>query len=142
MPMTTLAYKDGVLAADTKITGSSMSFYGPKMVRLKDGGMVACAGDAAAMTAFLEWMAGGQKGKRPAVKDLDAILVKGDGTVWSITAHWPPVRISGYVAAGTGAQAALAGLEMGLDARSAVELACRIDPDSGGTVETMVVEKP
>jgi hypothetical protein len=140
--MTTLAYKDGVLAADTKITGGSMTFYGPKMVRTPCGGMVAAAGLSASATAFLEWMGKGQKGKRPGVKEIDAIWVKGDGTVWSINEHWPPVRIRGFCAAGSGAMAAMAGMEMGLSAQAAVELACKIDPETGGPVDTMEVEKP
>lgn len=141
MTMTTLAYKDGVLAADTKITGGSMTFYGPKMVRLPDGGMAACAGEAPAMTAFLEWVGKGQKGKRPAVSDIDAIIIKADGSCWSVTNKWPPVRITDALAAGSGAQAALAGMYLGLTAKEAVELACKIDPDSGGEVQTMEVEK-
>lgn len=128
------------MAADTKI-GGALTLHGPKLVRMPDGGMAAGAGDCAPIAAFLEWLQKGQKGKRPAVKEVDIIWVRGDGSVYTITEQWPPVRVTAPVTCGTGAMAAMAGLKLGLSVKAAVELACEIDPASGGPVETMELLK-
>lgn len=39
-------------------------------------------------------------------------------------------------AIGSGAMAALAALEMGADAKTAIEIACRIDPNSEGPIQS------
>ena len=119
-----------------------MRFLTTKLYRLPCGGMAALAGDAAAAVAFGTWLAGGQKGRRPSIKELDGVMVYGDGRAYSLTTCWPPVPLTGPIAAGSGAQAAMAGMLMGKSAKEAVELAIQIDPDTFGAVETMISIRP
>lgn len=140
--MTTIAYDGSTLAADTGVTGGGMKFLTTKVYRLPCGGMAALAGDAAAAVAFGTWLAGGQKGKRPSLKPLDGIMVYGDGRAFSLTTSWPPVPLVGPIAAGSGAQAAMAAMLLGKSAREAVELASMIDPDTFGKVDEMQSIRP
>lgn len=130
------------MAADSGVTGGGMKHRMAKLYRLPCGGMAGLAGDAAACVAFGQWLAGGQKGKRPSMKEVDGILVYGDLRAYSITNAWPAVPLEPPIAAGSGGQAALAGLLLGLNAADAVELACKIDPDSFGIVQTMQSIRP
>jgi hypothetical protein len=141
--VTSIAYDqaEGVLAADTKIVGEGTSYTGPKLRRLPDGGMIGVAGTIRQATGLMDWMEAGRKGKRPPISEVDAIWVRGDGKVFNINGSWPPVSMTGHVTCGTGAQAAMAVLKLGLGAVKAIEIACLVDPESGGPVETMSLEK-
>lgn len=68
--MTIIAYRDGVMAADSMTTKNSMR-YGvqQKIRRLPDGGLYGAAGSGQDCDAVYEWLCG--RGDRPKVADDD-----------------------------------------------------------------------
>lgn len=73
--MTTLAYRDGVLAADTLMTGNGMAWaHLPKIGKIKSVLYGAC-GLSNENAAFREWVRGGMKGEAPRMTDSAGYLV-------------------------------------------------------------------
>lgn len=143
--MTTIAYKNGVLAADSRAYSGQRMPIGEKdkIHRLRDGSIfgvsTASVGGDALVRAWIE------DGCRPADKDQPIpgdfvlILVKPNGELFYAKDN---LSLTGpldapYIAVGTGAEYAMGAMEMGADACTAVEVATRLDPFSGGTVSTL-----
>lgn len=142
--MTTIAYKDGVLAADSMVSDEDIKHIGlPKLFRIP-GGRVGFAGTYVHTGAFVRWLEAGRPADAlPPVGDTCALVVwdQGEyaGQLWyyddSLEALvWP---LSGPFAFGSGAAAALGAMYAGADAATAVEIATRIDPRSGGGVSIL-----
>ena len=131
--MTTIAYAAGVLAADTQLSGDTVDRT-HKLARLPDGSLVGCAGDAWRCRALIEWLSAGQKGRRPALSQVDAQIVREDG-VWQVDRAWPPIPVDEPTAIGSGALGAMVAMRLGCDAVQAVEAVCGVDPMTSGPVE-------
>lgn len=140
--MSTIVYKDGDLASDSKAYGGKgMPSPGlkTKARRLEDGTRVGVAtaiiGMAERFTAWLE--AGGD----PAAwgqgdVDLRALVIRPDGGLFLYDdGLWPsgPIQTDRY-AIGSGSEYAMAAMVMGADIRRAVEVAAELDPHTGGPV--------
>lgn len=137
--MTTIAYRDGVLAADSRAADQTVKSYGiQKLYRLKKkGAIIGTAGSIVKCQAFVKWYAN-KRHRAPKLEDddLSAIVLHRDGRVELFedsveSIEWNPAE---PLAVGTGAPAALAAMACGKTAAEAVEIACRIDPDSEGPV--------
>jgi 20S proteasome alpha/beta subunit len=139
--MTTIAFRDGVLAADTAMTDGCVSIRTTKIVPLPDGRYWAGAGDASACVAVGKWLAGGCEGRRPRVADVEGLIVGPDG-VEILAARWPAMPVTGFVAVGSGAQAAMAAMHMGAAAHEAVEVAAAVDVATAAPVESVYVCVP
>ena len=139
--MTTIAYAQGILAADTQLTtpdGAKRKVK--KLVRLDDGSLFAAAGDAPAAAALQKWAEAGcpKKPKPRFSKDMavDAILVKPDGTAWLFTNSAVPEKIEDdFVAIGSGHGVATGAMAFGATAIEAVECAAKYDSSTGLPVE-------
>lgn len=139
--MTTIAYRDGVMAADTQIGQDSMIVPGKawKIARLPDGSLAGFCGKMVDCAAVLDWLA---RPETPAPKvdaSLDGLLVTPDGGLWAI--EGPELHRctfdAPYSAVGSGARYALAAMMTGADARRAVEIAIALDDGSGGDVVSL-----
>lgn len=139
--MTTLVYRDGVLAADSRGTRNGMICPGAvSKVYIVDGRLVGFVGDSAFGQRFVRDL---REGREPA--DLEgeaiAVVVDSDGTVRvHQNATWY-VEEGPFAAWGTGLAAALGALHMGATADQAVEAACEVDPNSGGPVQIVSLRK-
>lgn len=139
--MTTLVYRDGVLAADSRGTRNGMICPGAvNKVAVVDGRLVGFVGDTAFGQRFVRDL---REGREPA--DLEgeaiAVIVDSDGTVRvHQNATWY-VEEGPFAAWGTGLAAALGALHMGATADQAVEAACEVDPNSGGPVQIVSLRK-
>lgn len=132
--MTTLAYRDGVLAADTLATSNGLrDDFGPKIWRHGDV-LIGGAGSRALCLKFRDWVIGGMDGESPFEKgDGNGIVVSPIGIVcWSENGCWP-VRQPFY-ALGSGYQVAMGAMEMGASAAEAVRVAMKWDCGTGGEV--------
>jgi hypothetical protein len=135
--MTTIVYRDGVLAADRRMLRHGWLSGGTaqKVFRRDDGTLLGICGDFAAGMALVEWMLSGQKGDQPKPDDTTLLVVEPSGRVMIYEgggAH--PVGEPPFWAIGSGFPAALGALHMGATAVQAVEIASKIEPNTGDGV--------
>lgn len=139
--MTTIAYRDGWLAADGQITRGDMvsETCAEKVRRLDDGSIVAFCGDMNQFTPFCEWYLDNTK-PRPPMKIDDmrcgAIVLRPDGTLWDYDEIGVSQVHDKFAAWGSGGIVARAAMLMGASAWKAVEIACQVDIYSGGAIRS------
>lgn len=143
--MTTIAYKDGVLAADTLcVNGYTRAGYLTKIARGSDGVLGGSAGTAAFNRRFLEWITAGRVTEPPrAETDKDSnsrdfgFIVLLDG---QLELHEPEgvLTISApFYACGSGREIAVGAMAAGASAEQAVKVAIELDCYSGGDITTL-----
>lgn len=144
--MTTIVWRDGLVAADSRIIrgGDRIS---PETVmkvwRLEHGGLGAAAGAVWIVSEFRDWLNRGQKAwERPKVPDDTVVMeFKTDGHIVEYATdgvtETNPAR--GYFAWGSGADYAYGAMEMGASARRAVEIAMLFDYGTGGDITVLEV---
>jgi hypothetical protein len=134
--MTTVAYRAGVLAADTRgtINGWITPAADRKVFKLADGRLLGFTGSFERAYPFKEWLEGGGKGDKPDLSDSRAIVIqkRGPRLIYE-GAGWYEEE-SPFGAWGSGMPAALAALHMGASAIEAVKIAMLVDNNSGGRV--------
>lgn len=141
--MTTVVYKDGILASDSRLTSKShvVSDKCKKIFRLPDGTLFGWAGDDEGGHELLESMLRGEELNSDKIRlfeDVQAIriLPKGQiyvtdrGRAWT---RWP--EKFGFI--GTGGKYARAAMMAGADAVKAVKIAIASDVYSGGRVQQL-----
>lgn len=136
--MTTIAYKDGILASDSQCwKGDIRIGYVRKIIRLKDRSLLAVAGNLACLQSFAEWLNGGRVDRKPSDHETTIVHVRLDGSVW-VFEHDGEMRSSEQVAAwGSGHVVARTAMECGLSAPEAVRMAVKFDGWSGGPVRSL-----
>jgi len=135
--MTTIAYCNGVLAADGQVSGAPGVRWTMKLFR-RDGAVYGGAGARSDIQALADWYFGDRK-EPPKYflhgdeKPSASILVMHDhGRVYHCNYDACPMAIPGYAAIGSGADYAVGAMFMGASAIRAVEAAICHDSDSGG----------
>lgn len=140
--MTTIAYRDGVLAADSQAT---CDYHGRvrKIHRLPSGMLVGGCGDAAECHSVVEWLMGGQEGKAPKAPDAYLIIVDKDGGVFfsSGSPFQPFPSELDFAAIGSGSAVAMGAMEAGASALEAVKIAAKHDGYTSGPFHTLKVNK-
>ena len=147
--MTTIAYKDGVMAADTQCTSGGSTDATTKIFRLKSGGLFGFAGSAGYGMLVYEWLCLGAKLKhKPKVLDdddgIEAIVVSPSGEVSMMDNYLAPISVtSGVTAIGSGGDQAKALMRSGMSASDAVDFIVtnRLDIFTGGEVQTLTLKK-
>jgi ATP-dependent protease HslVU (ClpYQ) peptidase subunit len=161
--MTTIAYKNGVMAADTRevhgAPGHEVIGDCTKLIRFHDVNrfciLVGMAGDSAASAVVAQaivtqartrssenadfWSrVRAEVGDR--VKDADfSVLVFSSSTeqLVQVDAMLEPLPVSDpFWAIGSGAKIALGAMEYGASAVEAVDIACKFDPYTGGKIQS------
>lgn len=142
--MTTIAYRDGVLAGDSLCcrAGWKVGATFRKVFKTPDGRLIGLCGDAAHIMKLVEWLMMPPKnrlGERPR-------LDKDTGTVVEVLSngkaryyehdHYHDTN-DRYWSVGSGSIAALVAMDMGADAATAVRAAARRDDSTGGKVRTV-----
>lgn len=138
--MTTIAYREGVLAADTIISYSTFNLgETDKIVRAGDF-YVGLAGSAYLRKPLEDWLAGGadQADLPPLlmenVKNFSALVMNAKGEVFEYDNGFLLQVNSPYYAIGSGSHFALGALAHGASAMEAVAAACKHDKASGGSI--------
>lgn len=153
--MTTIAYKNGVVAADSRVTvesegGGARNFATQKLFRrtvhingVPKNVILATAGESAPGSLFVDQWASGKS--LPEIReafaytepDFTILVVTEDGLFevdrWCVM---EPVYEPFY-AIGSGSKVAMGAMEAGASAQKAVEIACRRDPYTAPPVVTM-----
>ncbi len=134
--MTTVAYRDGVLAADSRMTANGwiVPDEARKIRRISDGSVCAVTGNLAAAIRFVDWLDAGRIGERPPLADSRVVRMNLTDTLTIYEGEGEFTVTPAFTAFGTGMPAAIAAMHMGADARRAVEIAALVDADTGGPV--------
>ena len=135
--MTIIAYKDGVLAADSEMYWGELRCDYPDKLAIIEGAIIGCSGDIIACRKFVEWFR--EKGKTPDFEKLkfDAIVAYKDGRVESWDQRLYPLPITDeFAAMGSGMDFAIGAMAHGATARKAAEIAVRFCKSCGGKILT------
>lgn len=138
--MTTLVYRDGILAADRACSaGSRYEAQVRKVWRRSDGALVGGCGRYSLIARWVEWFLAGERGRAPSLgdaddADADMLTIRPSGLV-TFHERFGHMHIKApFYAMGSGADFAYGALEMGANARQAVRVASRRDNNSGGGI--------
>lgn len=142
--MTTIAYRKGVMAADSQASWDSgiKTCTMKKLSRLR-GHLIGIAGAVHTAGIFLRWFENGATGDLDlkgldAEEDFIAMVVTPAQEIYTMTRLLTPVlEQAEFFAIGSGAAPAMAAMKMGGSAKRAVEVACEIDLFTGGPVKTI-----
>jgi ATP-dependent protease HslVU (ClpYQ) peptidase subunit len=141
--MTTIAFRDGVVASDSRCeTGGWIAGHAiAKLRKSKTNGCVfAITGDAANATKLMNALIDIPDGQPPNLGENSRVVCfSADSKITVYEGNGSFEVICEFTAFGSGAPAALAAMMMGADARQAVEIAASIDPYTGGEIITMKV---
>lgn len=132
--MTTLAYRDGVLAADSGAWIWNVAHRSAvKLAKDNLGRLHGVVGNAGEATNYLGWVRGGMEGEPPKPEATDpkdslssflAMIVETDGTIYLHTAYGQEEHLNvPYFALGSGAEFAMGAMFAGATAEQAVEAA-------------------
>jgi ATP-dependent protease HslVU (ClpYQ) peptidase subunit len=145
--MTTVACRDGVIAADSQETIGKVStgVNCKKVFRLKNGCVIGFAGEVAQWESFLKQMNDALKDQvvndLPEIKGCKGVTaILTDGVyiyVWS--KGWEQPQKGGYFAIGNGMFYAIAAMKAGADAREAAKVGAEMDIYSGGRIQSLAV---
>ncbi len=146
--MTIVAFRDGVMAADTRIVhGDSGIMKATKLFRKRIGRrdhILGFAGDMSCAMLYYEWYGS----KQPMPEQLRNYQEERGFNVLIMVGKYlyegdnicRPVEVeSKFHAIGSGAQAALGAMHHGASAIQAVKIACKIDSNCGLPIQTMVL---
>lgn len=151
--MTTIVYRDGVIAADSRTTvhteeGGSRFFRCEKLYPVSNGrgritDILATAGESSSSLVFVDWYRNGA-----VTKDKPGELIEGDADFTVLV-----LRRSGlyeydkwcrgekildrFYSIGSGSKAALGAMHAGANALTACRIACKVDPYSALPIVTM-----
>jgi ATP-dependent protease HslVU (ClpYQ) peptidase subunit len=140
--VTTVAFKDGVIASDSQITceGIAESTM-PKIARNVVGDLAGASGSAAFIHAFLTWFAGGEKGEAaPSPTENDGgIIVRAGGSIecYEHPGPSPFVLTAKTYAIGSGRKLALGAMAFGASAEEAIKVAAQYDIYTSGKIVTL-----
>lgn len=138
--MTTIAYRDGIMAADTLITSNGMvDGYHQKIARNAVGDLAGASGNSAKCCAFLAWFSGGEKHEPPEWDEEtgNGLIVRCDGAVELYMQHGRSDLRADFYAIGSGYQIAIGAMAAGASAKEAVAAAIKIDTCSGGEITVL-----
>lgn len=138
--MTTIAYRRGVVAADSMASSGDTKSKTTKLFLLPKL-IVGCCGHLGFGLIFVDWLrAGAREAKRPSWKgtiadvSFSAIVLSRNGcVVWDEYLRPMPLEDE-FTAIGSGADVALGAMHMGATAYQAVEAAIRFNAFTGGKV--------
>lgn len=150
--MTTIAYRDRTLAADSLVSGEMMRWgTTAKLFRAPCGWIGAACGDAGAASEFAQWMEtltfeipAPPSFAAPEFKSaVDGLLISHFGTIWCWTGRPRlfPLETE-FTAIGSGAKIAMGAMAMGATAEQAVAVAAQFDVYTGGKIETLSIRSP
>lgn len=146
--MTTIAYKNGILAADQLIEQNGMvCAFTTKIGNSKSHNIMGgIAGSLHHSTSFLNWLMGyalpgdieDNSPTNPILEKTDGLIVVDDDVYFFTDGIFTKVSVE-FTAIGTGQNFAMAAMVNGATAEEAVQIATVLDVYSGGNVETLAM---
>lgn len=141
--MTTICGDKTRLVSDSKIimvkASGDTQFNGPKLIR-KGSAIIGTCGDSDDGDLFVKWY--GTKKKRPKMQaEFEALVLTPEGLYHFDDAVSANRVNSDWFAVGSGSHAALGALHAGKTLEEAVEIATKVDPNSGLPIQVMRLEE-
>lgn len=143
--MSTICYRDGIMAADSRAFSGGRTPIGAKMKihRLKDGSLFGVSSPVVGLPeALRDWFnAGADVEAQPANLDFHALLIKPDGEVFYYSdSVFPSGPLAGaFWAIGSGEQFALGAMAFDADAVQAATIAADMDTMSAAPIVAMAL---
>ena len=143
--MTTIAYKDGIIAADSRATwGDGFAETCQKLFRMRGGPhkgeIVATAGACSPGMVFVDWYENPRK-PRPKIQfeeEAFICMVLNWAGLYSVDDHCRLIKVmEPFYATASGGNFAMGAMAAGASAEQAVEIACRFSAFSAPPVRTM-----
>jgi hypothetical protein len=141
--MTTIAYRNGILAADTGMSaGGSIVGSVTKIARSEKGDLAGAAGDASYNHDFIAWFVGGEQGNPPEAQEEDktfdrGVIFRRDGRIEVFEPRGRFECSAPYYAFGSGRPEALGAMFVGASAEQAVQAAIAHDPYTFGDIDVL-----
>lgn len=140
--MTTIVYRDGILASDSQITNGDLRQSSTRKIFGCDRGIGGAAGKLVDAHLFNMWIQAGAPDNPPKIDDhaADGIFIHptGETFLWDGTEQL--IELQGpFFAFGSGHQIAVGALAQGASAIEAVHIAIQYDTGSGGAVQTLAL---
>lgn len=140
--MTTIAYRDGVIAFDSRVTEDDLIISDSYNKSYEiDNLKIFFAGDVILLPA----LAGCIQDESPAavVGEIEAIVWTGNTLLWVSLEqgcfYKMPMAFNSYFSIGSGKAHAYTAMDMGADALTAVKMAAKRDKNTGGTVNSFSI---
>lgn len=140
--MTTIAYRDGVMASDSQLTRGHSHRDGSsqKVFRLGSGLLVGIAGRWPEAQRFVDWLRQGAEGWPSPMggeQGAEAIVIMPDDLVLMVTGHGMERFRAPYVTLGTGSDYASGAMAHGASAEEAVRAALAHESFSSGPLQVV-----
>lgn len=143
--MTTIAYRDGVMASDSgSWMGDACHGWARKLAKGPDGTLYGVSGNAAQCTTFLDWVDAGCIGDAPNAEardnDVSSFIVLAapvKGAIRIITSRGDEKYDVPYFSIGAGAATAFGALWAGASAEDAIEATKEHGSNAFGRVQTI-----
>jgi ATP-dependent protease HslVU (ClpYQ) peptidase subunit len=134
--MTTLVYRDGILAADTQITYGGMRIPGhaTKIHKLPDGSLYGFVGSLETGELMRKALLCDDPESRPDLKvdTYEGLILTATGKMLFFEDRgWIPLKLP-YIAMGSGMSYAFGAMAMGATAPEAVKVSMKLDGGTGG----------
>jgi ATP-dependent protease HslVU (ClpYQ) peptidase subunit len=139
--MTTIAYRDGILAGDTRVTEGRLVHpeKARKVHRLRNGCLFGAAGTSSSIAILKRALARNEK--QPKAPDVDALCIMPNGDIlYWCGKVWEKIDAP-FVAIGSGKKFAYGALQVGATAREAVRAACKLEKHTGGPIHTVKLKE-
>lgn len=136
--MTTVAYRDGFLAADDQGTFNNLKVRIRKIYVINGVGAIGFSGDCAAIVKTASWWIDGRSTDPPDHGDGDGcegLLVTKDGLFFLSKGVTPIQLYDEFFAIGSGTDFAMSAMSLGKNAKEAVEFASKFDAFTSDTVD-------
>ena len=144
--MTTIAYRDGVMAADSGAWhGDALNPWAKKVAKGKDGVLYGLTGNAAECSAYIAWVNGGYNGDEPKARSLNdgenssfvVVIGKAGDLIRLRTALGDETYDAPYISIGGGSQACYGAMYAGSDAITAIQAAIEHGTSAAGKVQSV-----
>ena len=141
--MTTIAYRDGILASDSRLTFKSnvTTDKCKKIWRLSDGTLFGASGDNEGGLALLKALKDGREIGPKSDREFCGVRIIPKGRIYTteglVWARWPEP----FIAIGSGGKYARAAMLAGASAVEAVRIGIASDVYSGGRVQTLRLKR-
>lgn len=155
--MTTIAYRDGIIAADSRLTydtehGGSRKHICTKLYRkqITEGKrtfdvIIGTAGQSSPALLFVDWYGTGKEVPlqlQNLESDFTCLILHPDGLFEADQFCRPDKILEEFYAVGSGSKEAMTAMRCGKSAVEAVRLAAQSDPYTGGRIVSMKLELP
>lgn len=149
--MTVIAYRDGVMAADGRVTSKDFILRDndKKVFKLKDGSLLGMAGSVVGCVIIQREVERAVKDGKKAkvlslpsinVKNAEALLVGPGGEIWFFSSReWERIP-EPYTAIGAGYLVAMTALDYGASAEEACKYVCKRVSSCGGKIRVVKLD--